>query len=322
MTATAIDPSIAALLEEFPVITNTHASAETLEAIRAGSLPAPPLSDAVERVDHVLREDPYLRVRVHRLKGADQSDRPCVYSIHGGGYVAGSIDFDDGLFDILCQKTGCVGLSVDYRLAPESAYPAPLEDCYDGLAWVFGNADSLGIDPTRIGIHGISAGGGLAAALALMVRDRGEFDLAYQLLDCPMLDDRQITASSSADGLVGWTRESNAFGWRSYLGDLYGTEDVPYLASPGRAQDLSGLPPAYICVGGADGFRDESIAYALRLGECGVPCELHVYPGAPHGVMLFASTDLGGRYVGDKEHWLTLQVETAHANQLLPASES
>lgn len=312
MAATELDPSIAALLEQFPVIMNTHASAETLEDMRGGSLPAPPLSDAVERVDHVLRDEPRLTVRVHQQKGATQTNRPCVYSIHGGGYVMGSSDMDDGLFDILCQKTGCVGISVEYRLAPEHPFPAPLEDCYEGLAWVIANAESLGIDPERVGIHGVSAGGGLAAALALMVRDRGEYELAYQLLDCPMLDDRQITVSSQAE-LIGWTRESNEFGWRSYLGDLYGGDDVPYLAAPSRAEDLSGLPPAYICVGGADGFRDEGIAYALRLGECGVPCELHVYPGAPHGAMLFLETDLGARYVRDKEHWLTLKIENARA---------
>lgn len=314
MSATEIDPAILAMLDQFPIVANTHASAETLEDMRAGSIPAPPLSDAVERLDHVVRDEPKLTVRVHKLKGSQKENRPCIYSIHGGGYIAGSVDMDDGLFDALCQKTDCVGISVEYRLAPESPYPIPIEDCYAGLAWVFANAESLGIDPARIGIHGISGGGGLAAALALMVRNRGEYNLAYQLLDCPMIDDRQITVSSQAEGLIGWTKESNAFGWQSYLGDLYGTDDVPYLAAPSRANDLSGLPPAYICVGGGDGFRDEDIAYALRLGECGVPCELHVYPGAPHGAMLFTNTDVGARYVRDKNHWLTKKVETARAD--------
>lgn len=310
MAATEIDPSIAAQLDQFPIVSHPDVSAETLPAFRAGSIPME-LSDAVIREEHVVRENPRLTVRVHRPKDSTDNNRPCVYSIHGGGYVAGSIDLDDGMFDALCQNTGCIGISVDYRLAPEAPYPIPIEDCYTGLAWAFANADMLGIDTARIGIHGISGGGGLAAALALMVRDRGEYRLAYQLLDCPMIDDRQVTASSQADGLIGWTRESNNFGWRSYLGDLYGKDDIPYLAAPARAQDLSGLPPAYICVGGADGFRDEDIAYALRLGECGVKCELHVYPGAPHPIMLFQNTDLGMRYVRDKNHWLTLQVENA-----------
>ena len=141
----------------------------------------------------------------------------------------------------------------------------------------------LGIDPDRIGIGGTSAGGGLAAALALLARDRGEVPVAFQLLECPMLDDRQETSSSQLEGLPVWSRESNEFGWRSYLGELYGSDDVPALAAPARARDLRGLPPALVIVGGADGFRDEDVLYALRLNQAGVPTELHVLPGAPHG---------------------------------------
>lgn len=310
MSATKLAPEVEALVEQFSLLIVDRISQENLSDLRATELPFE-LSDEVSRVDVVIRESPQLIVRVHTKKGSVNMNRPCVYSIHGGGYVAGSVDFDDALFDTLCQKVDCVGISVDYRLAPEAPYPLPVEDCYEGLAWVFANAEAYGIDTKRIGVHGVSAGGGLAAALALMVRDRGEYRLAYQLLDCPMLDDRQITVSSQAEGLLGWSRESNTFGWQSYLGELYGSKDVPYLAAPARAQDLSGLPPTYICVGGADGFRDECITYALRLGECGTPCELHVYPGVPHGAMLFATTDIGARYIRDKDHWLTLQVGTA-----------
>lgn len=311
MSATELDPEIAVLIEEMKDLLLPDINAETLEDMRAMSLPVE-LSDEVERNDHIVRDNPRLTVRVHTKKGAQSGNRPCLYSIHGGGYVGGTFDMDDGLFDALCQETDCVGVSVEYRLAPESPYPAPLEDCYAGLAWVFANADKLGIDPKRVGIHGISAGGGLAAALALMVRDRGEYQLAYQVLDCPMLDDRQITASSSADNLVTWSRKSNKFGWQSYLGDLYGRDDVPYLAAPSRAEDLSGLPPAYIGVGGADGFRDENILYALRLGECNVPCELHVYPGAPHAALLFPQIDACGRYIHEKQRWLRRMIQTAH----------
>lgn len=310
MSATQLAPEIEALVEQFSRFFVDRFTQENLSDLRATEWPAE-RSDEVSRVEVVIRESPRLIVRVYTKKGSVNMNRPCVYSIHGGGYVAGTVDMDDALFDTLCQKIDCVGISVDYRLAPEAPYPSPLEDCYEGLAWAFANAETFGIDTNRIGVHGVSAGGGLAAALALMVRDRGEYRLAYQLLDCPMLDDRQITASSQAEGLLGWSRESNTFGWQSYLGELYGSKDVPYLAAPARAQDLSGLPPTYICVGGADGFRDECIAYALRLGECGTPCELHVYPGAPHGAMLFATTDIGARYVRDKDHWLTLQVGSA-----------
>ena len=135
---------------------------------------------------------------------------------------------------------------------------------------------------------GMSAGGGLAAALTLLARDRGEVTLAFQLLDSPMLDDRQATASSRQDDLPVWSRGSNAFGWHAYLGELSGREDVPATAAPARAADLAGLPPAFVSVGAVDGFRDEDVAYAQRLNEAGVPTELHVYPGACHGFHLLA----------------------------------
>lgn len=311
MSATDLDPEIVKIVEDTDMEWLPDVNDETLEALRSGSIPWE-LSDKVERVGQVIRDDPHLSVRIHAKKGSIGTDRPCVYSIHGGGYVGGSVDLDDALFDRLCQKTDCVGISVTYRVAPENPYPVPLEDCYDGLAWVFANSQRLGIDPARIGIHGVSAGGGLAAALALLIRDRAEYRIAYQALDCPMLDDRQITSSSKAENLVAWTHASNRYGWQSYLGDLYGADDVPYLASPARADDLSGLPLTYIGVGGADGFRDENIKYALRLGECNVPCELHVYPGAPHAAVLFPQVDSCARYINDKENWMAAQIANAH----------
>jgi len=211
-----------------------------------------------------------------------------VYSIHGGGYVLGNNTMDDPFFDALCPKLGFVGVSVEYRLAPETPYPGPLDDCYLGLQWTFAHAEELGIDTGTVGVMGVSAGGGLAAALALLVRDRGEMQLAFQLLDQPMLDDRQITPSSIEDDIPVWSRASNTFGWKAYLGDLYGTDTIPPTAAPTRATDLAGLPPALVTVGAVDGFRDEDADYALRLNQAGVPCELHVYPGACHGFNLIA----------------------------------
>jgi acetyl esterase/lipase len=156
---------------------------------------------------------------------------------------------------------------------------------------------------------GVSAGGGLAAALALLVRDRGEIPIRFQLLDCPMLDDRQATPSSQLEDLLVWSRESNTFGWQSYLGARYGTDDIPEYAAAARAADLRGLPPAYVCVGGADGFRDEDIAYAARLSEAGVPTELHVYPGGPHGVGMFTTTAIARRYARDLADWVERQLQ-------------
>ena len=283
-------------------------SVELLPEIRA-ALPVqfPELSDAVERSDHVGDEANGVVVRVHRPRGIEGAV-PCVYSIHGGGYIRGTYDMDDAKFDRWCPTYGIIGVSVEYRLSPETPYPGPLEDCYAGLKWTYDNADEIGIDRDKIGITGVSAGGGLCAALALLARDRGEVPLQFQLLDCPMLDDRQITPSSQAEDLVIWTKQTNAFGWQCYLGDLYGTDDVHYTAAPARAEDLSGLPEAYVCVGGADGFRDEDITYALRLYGAGVPTELHVYPGAPHGVGLFPQTAIAQRYAADREDWLRRQL--------------
>ena len=305
MTTVPLDAEIELLKGTVPT---QDLSVELLPEIRA-TLPVqfPELSDAVERTDYVADEANGVVVRVHRPRGIEGAV-PCVYSIHGGGYIRGTYDMDDAKFDRWCPTFGIVGVSVEYRLAPETSYPGPLEDCYAGLKWTHDHADELGIHRDKIGITGISAGGGLCAALALLARDRGEVPLQFQLLDCPMLDDRQITPSSQIDDLVIWTKQTNAFGWRCYLGDLYGSDDVPYTAAAARAEDLTGLPEAYVCVGGADGFRDEDITYAMRLYGAGVPTELHVYPGAPHGVGLFPQTQIAQRYAADREDWLLRQL--------------
>jgi acetyl esterase/lipase len=285
--------------------------ADALPALR-GFAPEVSLSGAVRRTDHAVPGDPPVPVRVHRAEGATGL-LPCLYSIHGGGYVLGSYVMDDAVFDRRCPALGLVGVSVEYRLAPETPYPGPLEDCYRGLVWTYEHAEELGIDRDRIGIGGVSAGGGLAAALALLARDRGEVPLAFQLLDCPMLDDRQCTPSSQVDGLPVWSRKSNEFGWRAYLGDLYGARDVPYTAAAARAQDLSGLPPAFVSVGAVDGFLDEDVDYALRLNRAGVPTELHVYPGACHGYQLAQDCEITHQSRRDVEAWLARQIRLDHA---------
>lgn len=301
-----LDADIAALVADIPIGTVDE---ERLPLLRSFPIAPPtPLSDAVVRTDRLVPGRPEVPIRIHRAVGAG-SPLPCVYAMHGGGYVIGSYDMDDPRFDAWCPRYGCVGVSVEYRLAPETPYPGPLEDCYAGLKWVYDHHEELGVDPERIGVAGVSAGGGLAAALAMLARDRGEVPLQFQLLDCPMLDDRQATPSSQLDGLAVWNRESNTFGWRSYLGDRYGSPDVPAYAAPARATDLAGLPPAFVCVGSADGFRDEDIVYAMRLNQAGVPADLHVYAGAPHGVLLFADSPVARRYAEGMGQWLSRQLQ-------------
>jgi acetyl esterase/lipase len=282
---------------------------DLLQAIRSFAFPAAELSGAVERTDHLVPGDPPVRVHVHRARDASGL-QPCLYSMHGGGYVIGDPEMDDAFFDRVCPRLGLVGVSVEYRLAPETPYPGPLDDCHRGLVWTYAHAAELGIDRSRLGVGGVSAGGGLAAALALLAHQRAEVPVAFQLLDCPMLDDRQRSASSRLDGLPVWSRESNAFGWRSYLGDRYRTDDVPCTAAPARAtdDDLAGLPPAFVSVGAVDGFLDEDVEYALRLNHAGVPAELHVYPGACHGYHLAEHAEVTRQSRRDIEHWLARQI--------------
>ncbi len=208
-----IDPDIRPLLANFE---NFRVAPDTLAAVRSQPIvPPAPLSDAVERIDHVVPGPPGapdVTVRVHRPRGIGGT-LPCVYAIHGGGYVMGSYAGDDTRFDNWCPRHRCVGVSVDYRLAPETPYPGPLEDCYAGLAWVHRNAEELEVDSGRLGIMGVSAGGGLAAGLALLARDRHELPVAFQLLIYPMIDDRQITPSSRMAAPI-WNPAANEFGWR------------------------------------------------------------------------------------------------------------
>jgi acetyl esterase/lipase len=264
------------------------------------------LSERVLRCDISvpgLAGQPDVTIRVHSPVGQNRP-APCVYSMHGGGYVLGHRTMDDLRFDEWCPELGFVGVSVEYRLAPETPFPGPLEDCYAGLRWVIEHASELGVDPNRVGIAGASAGAGLAASLAILARTRGEVSLAWQLLGYPMIDDRRQTESSRWEVLV-WRPEDNEFGWRCYLGELYGSDRVPSLAAPSREADLSGLPPALVYVGGADGFCDEDVDYAARLYRAGVPTELHVYPSAPHGFDRSASeTEIGRRCVQDTKAWL------------------
>lgn len=302
------DPEAVEALAAFPLDFGSL-SDETLPTIRAamGAMPAPALSDRVRRSDHLVDDGVGVSVRVHRPVDAD-GPLPCVYWMHGGGLVLGSNVGDDLRFDRWCVQHRCVGVSVEYRLAPETPYPGPLEDCYAGLRWVHANAEDLGVDRSRVGIGGASAGAGLAAGLALLARDRGELPIAFQLLIYPMLDDRQITPSSGWQDPI-WPPAANTYGWTAYLGEAKGGPDVPIYAAPARATDLRNLPPTLITVGAIDGFSDEDIDYAVRLRHAGVPVELHVYPGAPHGFdSLLPNLAITRRASRDIDDWLAARL--------------
>ena len=208
--------------------------------------------------------------------------------MHGGGYVVGSPEVQHHVCSRLSAELGIVVVSVDYRLAPEHPFPAPLEDCYAALRWVHTHSDELDVDPARVAVGGESAGGGLAACLAQLAVDRGEHPVAFQLLIYPMLDDRTVLREDHrGTGRFIWSPRSNRFGWTAYLGRTPHGDAAPPYAAAARREDLTGLPPAWIGVGDLDLFHAEDHDYARRLSAAGVPCELHVAPGMYHGADAF-----------------------------------
>jgi acetyl esterase/lipase len=226
---------------------------------------------------------PSVRLRVYRPRSA-AGPTPALFWLHGGGYILGSPEQDEARSIAMARELGITVVAAAYRLAPDHPSPAAVEDAHAGLRWLFANADARGVDPARIAIGGASAGGGLAAALALVAHDRGEVRPAFQLLLYPMLDDRTVLRTDvDVRHLRLWSAKNNRFGWSAYLGRPPGGADVSPYAAPARREDLSGLPPAWIGVGTLDLFHDEDVAYAARLNAAGVPSELYVVPGAFHG---------------------------------------
>jgi len=282
------DPEVAemaALVAGRGAPTDAVAAREEMAAMMA-MLPTPDLSslDIDDRQVPGPEGDPPVPVRVYVPQERAATPTPAILYIHGGGFFVGSIDMEHSVSAGLAKELGVVVVSVEYRLAPEHPYPAPLEDCYAALQWLHGAADELGVDTTRIAINGGSAGGGLSAGLALLARDRGGPEICFQYLGIPELDDRLDTPSMRAfvDTPM-WSRPAAEKSWEWYLGNLWGTDQVPAYASPARADDLTGLPPAYVSVMEFDPLRDEGLDYAVRMIRAGVPVELHHFPGTFHG---------------------------------------
>lgn len=297
MTRRLVDPELLPALDGIP---SFDVSAETLHDLRAGLAGFLPPPESYARADvaiehRVVPGEPDVPVIVYRPAGP--GPHPVYLAIHGGGYVLGSAA-DTGMACVrTAAEVGCIVVSPDYRLAPEAPAPAAVEDCHRVLQWLHAEADALGIDRARIAVGGESAGAGLAAALALLARDRGSVPLCFQLLIYPMLDDRTVTRPGGNPhvGEFVWTRQANAFGWRSLLAREPGGEGVSPYAAAARAEDLSGLPPAYVSVGALDLFLEEDLDYARRLMHAGVPVELHVWPGAFHGYEIAAGADVSIR---------------------------
>ena len=310
-----LDPELAAPLAAWHNATkggmNLHdipAARRLMDALAAAQMTKAPAIEGVSTEDRqVPGPEGALEVFVRIYQPMDRPDTlPALLWIHGGGYVMGSVERDDLLAKHLARVGQCVVASVEYRLAPEHPFPAPVEDCYAALKWLSARSAEFGVNKSRIAIGGASAGGGLAAGLALLTRDRAEVEVAFQLLIYPMIDDRTIApASETVPDTFVWTRENNLMGWRAYLGREPGGADGSPYAAAARATDLRGLPPAYIPVGDLDLFLDENMTYAQRLLAAGVPTELHVYPGAFHGFNAFVpSAEISRRFNAERDHAL------------------
>ncbi|RKN04610.1 alpha/beta hydrolase [Streptomyces radicis] len=306
----ALDPELRELLADLPLMSGL--SPDVLAQIR--QLPPPPFESVVghRRVERrevtvPAKDGTPIPLSVLSPANADPTTAaPCVYWMHGGGMVMGDrfsqIDIPLEWLDAL----GAVVVSVDHRLAPEATGTTLVDDCYQGLLWIAEHAAELNVDPARIVVAGISAGGGLAAGVTLMARDLGTPAIAAQVLICPMLDHRNATASSHQfSGEPGvWTREMNAFGWRAVLGDL-ADDAVPAYVSPALADDLSGLPTTYVDTGSAEVFRDEDADYATRIWAAGGQAELHVWAGGFHGFdALYPGARISATARGTRTDWL------------------
>jgi acetyl esterase/lipase len=246
---------------------------------------------------------PEVKVRIYRPRSMSTPSPAFVY-FHGGGFVAGSVELGHARALMLAAEVGCVVVSADYRLAPESPFPDGLNDCYSVLCWTAEHSDELGIDATRLGVGGESAGGALAAATALLSRDRLGPQIAFQLLLYPVLDDRMNTASMrDCTSAPVWDSNKCAVMWSHYLGGRPDTDAgrISEYAAPARASDLSGLPTAYISACEGDPLRDEAITYAQRLLGAGVQVELHVFPGTFHGFDLIGvKTVVGSQAIAEQ----------------------
>lgn len=301
-----VDPELLPMIEARRALVLTD---KTLPAVRAEFIQirrlmaslTPPREDVVAREVLVPgpKGAPKVRVLVYQPKKPTGPMSGYLH-IHGGGYVVGDAEIGMPRNQLYAGDLNCTVVSVDYRLSPEAAFPGPVEDCYAALKWLHANADSLGVDKNRIAIGGESAGGGLAAGLALLTRDRGKIKLCHQQLIYPMIDDRSALSKHPTTGEFIWDRKANHFGWSAMLGHPPGKAKVsPYVAAA-RAKDVSGLPPMFISTGALDLFMEENVEYARRLMRAGVPVEMHVYPGAIHGFDGIPSSRLAKQHARDQ----------------------
>ena len=299
------DPAVEAVASQFPGfevsdVQATRAVQKMLAAAAEERGIVRPADDRIEEIERTIpgRDgDPDVRIRIYKHKDCNEL-RPGFVNFHGGGFVMGDLESEHARCLKIAAEGGAVSVGIDYRLAPENPFPSGVNDCYAGLKWVAENARELNIDPDRIAVGGGSAGGNLSAAVALMARDRGWPKIAFQMLIYPVIDDRCETPSMvNGDDLYVWNYPNSLDMWNHYIGK--DRSDVSPYAAPARAQELSGLPPAYVMTCEHDPLRDEAIIYAMRLMEAGVPVELHNYPGTVHAFDFMTDSEISTRAVNE-----------------------
>ncbi|MEQ3552839.1 alpha/beta hydrolase [Pseudonocardia nematodicida] len=274
---------------------------ETGDALLADFARALPGQTGTEATRHTAAALDGTPIELRFYRSIETTRGPLAVYLHGGGMFSGSLDTHGAVCRRYATSSGVPVLAAAFRLAPEHPFPTAVEDSYAALCWAVEHAGELGVDPSRIAIMGDSAGAGMAAAVALMVRDRGGPVLARQILIHPMLDDRTTSADAHLEPWLVWTGVDNRTGWGCLLGDAAGGPDVPGYASPAREPDLVGLAPAYIEIGQLDLFRAETVEYVERLGRAGVEVEFHLHAGVPHLFDLWAPhSDIARRAVADR----------------------
>ncbi|MDQ0416433.1 acetyl esterase/lipase [Croceifilum oryzae] len=305
-----VDPEISSALDLFPT---SDLNAVSLMASRENQAKMLPQIDVTKLFPVSFEErtvpsyfgGPDLHIEIIKPLQSKHDKIPLYYTIHGGGMVMGSPVVDRAGNAALAAQHGFCCVAIKYRLAPEYVQPSQLQDCYSGLKWCVEHADHLGIDKHKIAVAGSSAGAGLAAGLALYIRDQKEFDIHHLRLRSPMLDDRtSVSPKHPFAGEFVWTRGSNHFGWESVLGHSPGqTEESEYYV-PARAKSLAGLPSTYISVGSIDLFIDEALSFTKQLAFDGVLVELHVYPGYHHLSPMFPNAHYNQEGARSSEHAL------------------